>query len=99
MLIAVWSRVAVVAALVIGLAFWPYLSACGFSLFMYLFACTMTMVGGVWVTVHTWQNRQVYAHVLSLLFVLIGFMTLGAQIAPRVGYAKAEAHWRCAKSR
>jgi hypothetical protein len=97
MLLSVWSRIVLVGALATGLMFWPYLSACGFSLYTYMFACLMTMVGGVWVTVHTWQNRQVYAHVLSLLLVLIGFLTMGAQIAPRVGYARAEAHWRCAK--
>jgi hypothetical protein len=61
----------------------------------------MVVVGGLWASTGAWQMRMVRSHTLSLLLVVVGLMTIGAEIAPRVGYARTDAthpaHWWCAK--
>jgi len=97
----IWARLALVGTLAVALAFWPYAHTCGFALFSYLGACGMVVIGGLWASTGTWRARMVRSHTFSLLLVLVGLMTIGAEIAPRVGYTRADAthpaHWWCAK--
>ncbi|MEO6527974.1 MAG: hypothetical protein ABIP93_15245 [Gemmatimonadaceae bacterium] len=83
-------RLALATALGVGILFWPYPAQCGAGLFGYLIAIAVLMVGGLWSSVWTWRHRTARAHVLSLLLVLWGLVLGGIELAPRLGYAKAD---------
>lgn len=94
------ARLALVALLVAGLAFWPYASRCGVSLAAMLGAQLMVVVGGAWSTVHTWRHRFAAAHAIALGFTAAGLVLLSLQVLPRQGYATFRgievAGWSCA---
>jgi hypothetical protein len=83
-------RLALATALGIGILFWPYPARCGAGLFGYLLAIAVVAIGGLWSSVWTWRHRTARAHVLSLLLVLWGLVLGGIELAPRLGYAKAD---------
>jgi len=81
-------RMVVVAGLAGGLVFWPYARVCGAGLFAYMAAEVLVLVGGVWTSTITFRARLGTLHVLSLALVLWSLVTLAADVAPRVGYAR-----------
>ncbi len=93
------SRVVLVLSLGLAMNAWPYDRACGVGLFGYLAASTAIVAGGFWATVGTWRGRAPNLHALALLAVAWGMVLIGAQVLPRVGYAKldpgARLAWRC----
>jgi hypothetical protein len=92
-------RLALAAALGIGILFWPYPKQCGVGLGGYLVAVAVVLLGGLWSSVWTWRHRTARAHVLSLLLVLWGIVLGAIEILPHAGYAKADAArpagWSC----
>ena len=95
-------RLALAAALGIGILFWPYPSRCGVGLVGYLAAVTAVTIGGLWSSVWTWRHRTARAHVLSLLLVLWGLVLAAVEVLPHAGYAKPDparpAGWGCVVS-
>jgi hypothetical protein len=93
------ARLALVVALGVGVAFWPYVAQCGLGLAGYLGAVTMVAVGGVWTAVVSWRRRAAWAHVVSLLLIMWGASLAALEVLPRVGYARASldhpAVWLC----
>lgn len=92
-------RLTLVAALGVGMIFWPYPNRCGAGLFAYLGAVGVLIGAGVWTSVWTWRHRVGKGHVLALLTVLWGGILGAMEILPRIGYAlPSEAHpttWMC----
>jgi len=84
------ARLVLVAAVGIGLAFWPYENQCGSGLFGYLAAELVIIVGGLWVAITTWRARLPKMHILSLLIALTGLILVAIEILPRVGYAAVD---------
>ena len=82
----------------VGILFWPY-GKCGPWLAAYLGAAAAIGIAGVWSAVWSWRHRAGKPHVLSLLLVLWGLVLAGAEVLPRVGYAKPSAAypatWAC----
>ncbi len=93
--LAVWGRVALGVLVGIAMTQWPYRSECGFSLFLYLVAVLAVMITGAWGSVAAWRRRMAFAQIVSLIVVYWGIVLAAEQILPRIGYAKAEASWRC----
>jgi hypothetical protein len=95
-----WARLLLVAALASALGFWPYARECGAGLFAYMAAEALIVAGALWVVTWTWRWRMVKTHGLALMMVLYALALIGAQVAPRVGYAKVDAahpqQWWCA---
>jgi hypothetical protein len=93
-------RLALAAALGVGILFWPYPKQCGPELIGYLVAVGAVVLGGLWSSVWTWKHRTARAHVLSLLLVLWGLVLGTIEVLPHTGYAKADAArpvgWSCA---
>jgi hypothetical protein len=92
-------RLALAAALGVGILFWPYPKQCGVGLGGYLAAVGVVLLGGLWSSVWTWRHRTARAHVLSLLLVLWGIVLGAIEILPHAGYAKPDAArpagWSC----
>jgi hypothetical protein len=92
-------RLALAAALGVGILFWPYPKQCGVELGGYLVAVAVVLLGGLWSSVWTWRHRTARAHVLSLLLVIWGIVLGAIEILPHAGYAKADlarpAGWSC----
>ena len=84
-------------AVLLGAAilFWPYANRCGIGLAGYLFAVAAVVAGGVWSAVWTWRHRTGRAHTLSILLITWGLILGGAEVLPRIGYAKAVLPWSC----
>lgn len=97
--VGTWVRLLLVASLAGGLYFWPYARECGAGLFAYLGAEAILGAGALWVVAWTWRWRMPWTHALALMFVLLALGLIGAQVLPRVGYAKVDpTHppgWRC----
>ncbi|MFN2563721.1 MAG: hypothetical protein ABR499_01750 [Gemmatimonadaceae bacterium] len=93
------SRVVLVLSLSLAINAWPYDRACGAYLLAYLTAAAAIVAGGLWAVVGTWRGRAPALHALALLAVAWGSVLIGAQVLPRVGYAKldpgARLAWRC----
>ena len=93
------ARLGLACALGVGILFWPYAARCGFGLAGYLGAVTTLVVAGVWSSIWTWKHRAARAHTVSLLLLTWGLVLAGAEVLPRVGYAKPSinhpAHWTC----
>jgi hypothetical protein len=93
------SRVVLVLSLSLAIAAWPYDRACGGGLLGYLAASAAIVAGGLWAVVGTWRNRAPKLHAVALLAMAWGVVLIGAQVLPRVGYAKldpgARLAWRC----
>jgi hypothetical protein len=94
-----WGRVALICLLGGAIFFWPYPRACGVGLFAYLGTEGLIVLGGLWATVWTWRVRMGFAHAFSFGIILLGCVLIGAQVLPRVGYAKTDAsqplQWWC----
>ncbi len=92
-------RLALSAAVGVGILFWPYPSRCGFGLAMYLAAVAGVITGGVWSAIWTWKHQTPRAHALSLVLVAWGLGLGAAEVLPRVGYAiptaAHPAQWAC----
>lgn len=88
-------RLGLAVTLGVGVLFWPYANRCGIGLAGYLFAVAAVVAGGVWSAVWTWRHRTGRAHVLSVLLIAWGLILAGAEVLPRVGYAKAALPWSC----
>ena len=96
--LGVYIRLTLVLALCIGMFSWPYDVSCGFSLFGYMCAVATVLVGGIWTSLTTWQNRMPRSHVAALLIVLCGLVMAAAQVLPRAGYANPAGRvttWTC----
>jgi hypothetical protein len=95
-------RLALAAALGVGILVWPYSKTCGLNLYGYLAAVAVVMAGGLWSSVWTWRHRTARAHVLSLLLVIWGLVLGAVEILPHAGYAQADAArplgWSCGTS-
>jgi hypothetical protein len=93
-------RLALAAALGVGILFWPYPRQCGVGLGGYLVAVAVVLLGGLWSSVWTWRHRTARAHVLSLLLVVWGIVLGAIEILPHAGYTKPDASrpagWSCA---
>ena len=79
----------------VGILFWPYANRCGIGLAGYLFAVTAVVGGGIWSAVWTWRHRTGRAHTLSIMLIAWGLILAGAEVLPRIGYAKAALAWAC----
>ena len=90
-----WLRVALGIALAVGITQWPYASACGLNLIVYLGAIGVVIVAGLWSSVSSWRRRLGLAHMLSLLVLLWGLVLAAREVLPRVGYAKDVRTWSC----
>ncbi len=93
--VTTWLRVGLGLLLAVGITQWPYPSACGLNLAVYLGAIGGVVIAGVWSAVTSWQRRLGWAHTLSLLVALWGLVLLAREVLPRIGYARATAHWFC----
>jgi len=93
-----WLRVGLGLALAVGITQWPYPSACGFNLAVYLSAITVVTVAGLWSSVSSWRRRLGLAHTLSLLVLLWGLILAAREVLPRTGYAKHVRTWSCPAS-
>ena len=89
--IAVWVRVCLGALLGAVITQWPYQSACGFGLWLYLGAITAVVIAGGWAGVWSWRYRLGTAHATSLGIVYWGSVLLANQILHRTGYAAVSA--------
>jgi hypothetical protein len=90
-----WLRVTLGLLLAVGITQWPYASACGLNLVVYLGAIATVIVAGVWSGVSSWHRRLGLAHFLSLAVLLWGLILAAREVLPRVGYAKASRAWTC----
>lgn len=95
----VLARLALVAAMGVGMYFWPYPTRCGAGLFGYLAAAGVLTIGGAWSAIWSWRHRAAVSHILSLALMLWGGALAAREVLPRVGYAiPTEAHpaiWMC----
>lgn len=90
-----WSRAALGVVASGALPFWPYDRSCGLGVGMYLAACVVVIVTGLWAAGFAWRERVGAAHVLALLAIGAGLVLGAERVLPRVGYARAEASWSC----
>ncbi len=94
-----WTRLSIVGALAVGLAFWPYPRACGMWLFGYMGAATVIVAGGLWAAAWAWRGRLLRAHSFAMLVVLWGLILHAAVVLPRAGYARVDPanppQWMC----
>jgi hypothetical protein len=90
-----WLRVILGLTLAIGITQWPYPSACGFNLAVYLGAIGAVTVAGLWSSISSWRRRLGLAHTLSLLVLLWGLVLAAREVLPRTGYAKHVRTWTC----
>lgn len=90
-----WLRVVLAAVLAAAVPFWPYGRACGAGLFLYLGVTGMVVLAGGWSAVSAWHRRRPRAHLVALLVTLWGVGLVAHEILPRIGYARAVAHWTC----
>jgi hypothetical protein len=90
-----WLRVGLGIALAVGITQWPYASACGLNLMVYLGAIGVVIIAGLWSSVSSWRRRMGLAHTLSLLVLLWGLVLGAREVLPRSGYAKHTRTWSC----
>jgi hypothetical protein len=96
--IGVYIRLVLVLALGVSVIYWPYGRSCGASLFLYLSSVTLVVIGGLWISASTWQNRMPRTHLLSMVIILWGLTLSALEVLPRAGYAQpdpARAAWHC----
>jgi hypothetical protein len=90
-----WLRVLLGVLLAAAITQWPYPSACGVNLAVYLGAIGAVVVAGAWSGATSWTRRQGWAHLFSLLVLLWGLVLGAREILPRIGYAAHHAAWTC----
>lgn len=93
-----WLRVGLGLALAVGITQWPYASACGLNLIVYLGAIGVVVIAGLWSSISSWRRRMGLAHTLSLMVLLWGLILGAREILPRSGYAKHVRTWSCSVS-
>ena len=91
----IWLQVLLGVFLGAAMTQWPYAHQCGAGLFLYLGAAGLVGLTGLWSALGSWRNRMGLAHILSLMVSLWAFLLIGAEILPRVGYARVAATWFC----
>jgi hypothetical protein len=91
----IWLQVLLGVVLGVAMTQWPYANQCGPGLFLYLGAAGLVGLTGLWSALGSWRNRMGLAHTLSLTVTLWAFLLIGAEVLPRVGYARAAATWFC----
>ena len=92
---AVWGTVSLGVLLGAALPEWPYESACGSWLLLYLSAVSLVLIAGLWGARVSWRGRIGWAHVLAVTTIIWGLALTAHEVLPRVGYAKARLAWRC----
>lgn len=90
-----WLRVGLGLALAVGITQWPYASACGLNLIVYLGAISTVAVAGLWSSISSWRRRMGLAHTLSLLVLVWGLVLAAREVLPRTGYARQVRTWSC----
>jgi Na+/H+ antiporter NhaB len=92
-------RLALVVALAVSLAVWPYPRRCGEGLFAYVGASSVIVIGALWASSWTWRGRLLRMHLLTMAVLVWGVVLVGLEVLPRVGYAKVDAEhpptWWC----
>ena len=91
----IWLQVLLGVVLGAAMTQWPYTNQCGPGLFLYLGAAGLVGLTGLWSALGSWRNRMGLAHTLSLTVTLWAFLLIGAEVLPRVGYARVAATWFC----
>jgi hypothetical protein len=96
---ALLLRLAVGAAVVAALVYWPYPAACGAGLAVYLGLVAALGVAGVATSTSAWRHRAPFVHLLGLAMVVAAAVLGAREVLPRVGYAVpapgAAATWGC----
>ena len=99
-LVGAGARLLLVVALVASIFWWPYASRCGFPLVALVAAQAMIVIGGLWVTVYTWQHHYAVAHAIALTLVVTGLTLVAIQVLPRTGRVRIDGvhatGWSCA---
>jgi hypothetical protein len=90
-----WFWVGLAVLLTAALAIWPYGKSCGLQLFFYLGAATLALLAGATGAVNSWRTRRGFAHLISLLVVVVAGVMGAREVLPRVGYAAEAATWLC----
>ena len=90
-----WFWVGLAALLAAALPLWPYGKSCGLQLFFYLGAATLALLAGATGAVNSWRTRRGFAHLISLLVVVVAGVMGAREVLPRVGYAAEAATWLC----
>ena len=90
-----WWRAVASVVVATAVPFWPYAIACGFPLWGYMAAVTLVLVTGLWAAHFAWRERTGVPHVIALFVTVWGGVLAAERVLPRVGYARAEATWRC----
>jgi hypothetical protein len=93
-----WLRVGLGLALAVGITQWPYPSACGLNLIVYLGAISVVTIAGLWSSISSWRRRMGVAHTLSLLVLLWGLVLAAREVLPRTGYTRQVRTWSCPTS-
>ena len=93
-----WLRVLLGLTLAVGITQWPYPTACGLNLAVYLGAIGTVIVAGLWSSISSWRRRLGLAHALSLLELLWGLILAAREILPRAGYARHARTWSCSSA-
>lgn len=94
-LVTTWLRVLLGLLLAVAITQWPYPSACGFNLAVYLGAIATVVVAGLWSSVSSWRRQLGLAHTLSLLVLGWGLVLAAREVLPRTGYAREVRAWTC----
>jgi hypothetical protein len=90
-----WFWVGLAVLLAAALPLWPYGKSCGLQLFFYLGAAILALLAGAAGAVHSWRTRRGFAHLISLLVVVVAAVMGVREVLPRVGYAAEAAAWLC----
>ncbi len=90
-----WAKAGLGVLLAAAMTQWPYEHRCGLGAVLYLGAAGMVVLAGLWGAVSSWRRRSVGAHVISVGVILAGLALVALEVAPRIGYAKAELPWMC----
>jgi hypothetical protein len=97
-IVGVRVQLALIGALGTSLFWWPYGHSCGFSLWAFLAAQTVVIVGGLAIAIRTWRDQRVWPFAGSALFIMIAWTVLAVHALPRLGYAPGaslNATWTC----
>lgn len=97
--LALLLRLAVGAAVVAALIYWPYAAACGAGLAVYLALVGALGLAGVATATSAWRHRAPFVHVLGLAMMVAAAVLGAREVLPRVGYAiptmERPAAWSC----
>jgi hypothetical protein len=98
--VALLFRLALGAAVVAALVYWPYPAACGAGLAVYLGLVAALGLAGLGTSTSAWRHRAPFVHVLGLAMITAAAVLGAREVLPRVGYAVpvagVPATWQCA---